>query len=79
MEQTIEELQTEVMATAGELGALMGGSVGSTLGQWVHADLQNSGQVAAKIAWVTSNCPTPERAELIAKLTELLNRLENTN
>jgi hypothetical protein len=80
MQKTIEELSIEVLAALAELSALVGGSVGSTIGGWTAADIQTGAQVAARITYIYANCmPSPQRAAALAKLGELLSRLENTN
>lgn len=80
MQKTIEELSIEVLAALAELSALVGGSVGSTIGGWTALDIQTGEQVSARIAYIYANCAdSPTRAAALAKLAELLSRLETTN
>lgn len=80
MQKTIEEIQIETLAACGELGALYGGLVGETIGGWTASDIQTGEQVSARIAYIYANCSaSPQRAAALAKLGELLSRLENTN
>ena len=77
MNPQIEVKQEEVIAAAAALGALLGG-LGGLIG-WEHTDIQTGEQVSAKIAWVYANCPdSPERADLLTKLGQLLALLEGT-
>ncbi len=80
MQKTIEELSIEVLSALAELGALVGGSVGSTIGGWTQEDISTGEEVSARIAYIYANCPdSPTRAASLSKLAELLSRLENTN